>query len=545
MRSVLVLLVACAATAGQPSPPAGRAQRTRTLLLTVRDAGGPVAGATITYEERTTRTDAYGRATLSGLHHREQLAIRAPGHATQELTFERDDPAATVVRDVTLVPGALIEGIVLDEHGVPSANHTVHLATGDVEQQTESDATGHWRFVEVAAGHHHVDDQDVDSDGIHPASVVLQMPGSGTISGRVIDGIDRGVAGARVFCETKSAVTDANGRFSISISRGRYQLYAVTATSASPDGLVSVAANEHVSVDLVLAESSLAGTVVDSAGRPVVAHISASAPYGSVSVSTDSDAAGHFDLGGVPPGSYFVSARLDSGPRSSFVESKTGDRDVVLAIPEAGAVVGRVLFRGTPVPAFGIALSGSLAPVYTSDGRFAQHDIDPGPTDVTIVASGFVPRHFAFTVAAGSTIDLGNIELSRGRTLRGRVVDTRGFAVAHAIVRLSYDFNFDNDRQDLQAIWRGHLRAETDVDGNFAIRGVDPASTGLLEARDGELRSRRRSLDEDLLIVEPTTGGITVDIALPISDQWRVSAGDYLGGPDLPRAPLRQRNDLE
>ena len=537
LRWLAVLWIACSSAQPIVSKPAVVAKHatSRTLVLTVRDATGPLAGAAVTWGVgHATRTDGAGHATASGLETIQNIKIRAAGHETKEFLLDNDDPLAMIERTVTLGPGARIDGIVLDPDGQPAADALVHLdvSGGELHETADSDAGGHWSIDGIAAGHHAVSafapgfatwppKQIIESDGVHTLTgVVVRLSAGATITGTVVDRTGAEVANAKINCDSDEEVADAHGRFTVgALIAGDHTLYAVSGTAVSAARTVVVAENGHATLELVVeGTSTISGTVTDADGHPVDATIVASQNDRSVVVSGRADKAGRFTLV-APPGTYRIDAQSDDG-RSPRSDVKSGGR-VDLVISRRPTITGRVIADGKPVPYFGINLQSYIPrAVRAADGRFVLHDFWPGTYTFVIVAPGFVPYVRAGVVGgAGATVNLGDIVLDRGRELHGRVVDVRGRGVANATVQLSLDADF-TPPTTLDDLRHGHVAVQTSATGRYLITGIDPARDrdARIEARDGDLRSIRRLLargDDEVELKLGATGEIDGEIASP------------------------------
>lgn len=104
---------------------------------------------------------------------------------------------------------------------------------------------------------------------------------------------------------------------------------------------------------------------------------------------------------------------------------------------------GRLLLNGVPVQEFAVALVPNITglfdttphPFHAADGRFELTDAPPGTWDILIVGPGFA-RAFELQreLVADRVLDLGDVVLHRGPTVRGTVTDTAGTPVGNATV---------------------------------------------------------------------------------------------------------------
>jgi hypothetical protein len=110
-------------------------------------------------------------------------------------------------------------------------------------------------------------------------------------------------------------------------------------------------------------------------------------------------------------------------------------------------------------------------------GSFRVDGIDPGTWTIEAVTGGKVPaRKTGIRIESEQVVDLGTLVLEDGKTLRGRVLDARDEApVAGAAVRASVPQGLSFD---FRRVVEGP-GTMTDMDGTFAIEGLDAGSRNL------------------------------------------------------------------
>src|SRR5205814_6325025 len=105
-----------------------------TTILHVLADGAPVSGATLRllHGYRAT-TDETGRAVVRGLAPIDHSGlVVADGWANEWVHLSLDeDPIGVVERTIQVLPGARIEGVVLDEHGRPVEDATLWARSTD------------------------------------------------------------------------------------------------------------------------------------------------------------------------------------------------------------------------------------------------------------------------------------------------------------------------------------------------------------------------------------------------------------------------------
>jgi protocatechuate 3,4-dioxygenase beta subunit len=472
-----------------------------------RDGGEPVAGAQVRTSARRTKTDADGYAVLRAVDYdSEFITVTAAAFATTGTrVVTGDDPGAMIEHAIVLGAGTDVTGTVVDEAGLLVADAVVDLdqIDGERSERVHADEHGAFAFEAIGRGSYkmkarsddHVEAPEiiVEVDGTKPVQTQVRVVRGAEVTGIVVDANDRPVAGAEVHVGHHWVESGADGTFHArGLEAGPLELGARTKTGAARTQVLELAARDQRKTKLVIETSSIAGIVVDANGDPV-AEVSVFArsddPQGYAYATTDEF--GRFDLEGVPPGSYDITAtRDDSRHDGGKLRVETGTRNVRITVAERAGLTGTVVLDGKPVAYYGYEL---LAPddgqpwsptlVREATGTFSDEDAEPGTWTVAIVGPGFAPELVTgVRIVAGRTTNLGVITVQRGKSLRGRVRDASGAAVANAEVRIRGSFSSDTD-QPLRALARGSFVTRTRGDGTFLIEGIgELASTAMLAA---------------------------------------------------------------
>ena len=239
------------------------------------------------------------------------------------------------------------------------------------------------------------------------------------------------------------------------------------------------------------------GKVVDTDERPVptasITMIPAmQRPGGGISLSFDAyltattDAEGAFEFPAVAAGSYQLTVdHVEfAGRAPTSIDIPTGERDIDIGsitltpgMQIEGLVVGpdRRPVAGARVSAFqdystrSPTDAGARAAITDHDGRFRIGGLQDRPVDVTVKADGYASSHLKSV--SPSTTDLLDIELNRGATLTGRVVDTRGEVVPGASVQL-----IDPEPRALAEFNALQQMVQTDADGRFRFELLRPGT---------------------------------------------------------------------
>ncbi|HHI79921.1 MAG TPA: carboxypeptidase regulatory-like domain-containing protein [Planctomycetes bacterium] len=215
-------------------------------------------------------------------------------------------------------------------------------------------------------------------------------------------------------------------------------------------------------------------------------------------VETLSDSEGHYSLPGIPPGRGYALTAL----HPEMAPAQRRDLEILpghalqvdLRGTRGGVIRGRVLREGgepAPFVRVGFAyldLARILFSVHggnpvrsDAEGRFELHGVGAGLVAVTALQEGYAPpdpKTLLIVEGGSQTLDL---VLGKGWSLKGRVVDENGKAMAGVSVVAR---NFEQPRGlDLGMLARLYpVRTTTGRDGSFVIRGLSSTRV-FVEAR--------------------------------------------------------------
>jgi protocatechuate 3,4-dioxygenase beta subunit len=467
----------------------------------------PVAGASIwlsdyfNYESGgvVTTSDADGRFEIPNVPEARYVGASAPGFAPADevyveelhakLVAERErssamakDGSATApassssgadvaVDDVELVlagVGAALKGVVLDPEGRPAAGASVTVV-GQLPPplETKFEAT----FRAIAPAHVVADERGefvVEGLPVGPATVavlhassarhrvqamlkareatdvVVRLPGSGTVAGRVLDSAGAPVEKAEVRLDAEEydfldpeAKSDADGRFVLEGmpigSRGIRAKHAAFGKATSP---VLVEAGVTTTCELVLdAGLILSGRLVDERGAPVAGMgIEAKESQRSDAKrfwgQAKTDAEGRFRITNCPDAPLHVAVKkefTDWQPLLAVADVRAGKDELHLVLDASEAVsIHGVLLAPDGGPA--------LATLYPwLEGQTSTHGVASDPKSGAIDVQGLAPGRYRITLqgndqptrdlgvhdlAAGDRLDLGTIVLAAPGSLR-------------------------------------------------------------------------------------------------------------------------------
>ncbi|MBI2435231.1 MAG: carboxypeptidase regulatory-like domain-containing protein, partial [Candidatus Hydrogenedentes bacterium] len=348
-----------------------------------------------------------------------------------------------------------------------------------------------------------------ESDVMLAATATTPPSITQTVSGKVVDAATGdGIAGAEVHLSNSigmlTATTDADGRYAIKdVSPSEYYVgchkangYYLGHEQDDPakramKKLTISLGDPPAVVDFVLSKGlSFRGRVVDDAGRPAAgSRIIATAEIEKHRLrnTAATDVKGEFEVTGFPETvSFYVWAETEahvSRTHGPFVLPQTAVE------PEPVVLYSQSTVRGQVVDSSGRPLAGlNITPQFdpsdsgrtieaTSDARgvFELKGVFPGThlmrvcKDVKIVNAGGPPF---LELAPGQIVDdLELVCVVNDLSIRGKVTDARGSAIAHARVEVK----------------RQALRAKTDGEGHYRLDGLSEGAYTLTASSEVHL----------------------------------------------------------
>ena len=292
-------------------------------------------------------------------------------------------------------------------------------------------------------------------------------------------------------------------------------------------GVVVTASTVDAGREPLRAGTTVEGSVRDEVGAPIVDATVSAREKGATAIALQamewrgrSDAAGSFSLVGVPAGStLLVRTRAEGHLPAETTWGGESRLDVVLET--AQRISGRVLDPdGRPVREARISVAYVLEQTGSrshgsghgsriridDDGAFSFYRESAWKVVVSLLAKGFrlAKREAAPLAEEGwpKEVSLGEIRLERGRTVSGRVTQSRsGAPVAGAVLRATL-LNVSGGIVERQ-------EAISDEDGAFEIAGLDPNGPLVLSATKAGFAPRTVDVVEgqDRVEIALGTGG--------------------------------------
>lgn len=529
----------------------------------------PVAAATVELrglDEQLVSADASGVATfpavVAGGY---EVVAQAPGYAPAK-QFTMVTTGATELT-MALVSGASVAGRVIDEAGKPVAGARV-LYSGASDWGLQADErrdgvmsgpdgafaftalpAGSFRFVarheEYAPGSSAI----VTLDGTTPVQgVEVKLTGGATVAGRVVDGSQAPVAGARVRVgvasrgmigmEPRQVYSGADGGFVVrGLPRKPLEAVAVGETGSSANVPIDTTAGDVKDLVITIDQTgTIAGIVVDKNGEPLEGvQVSAMPDFRAGGFDPGqfrlrglpaelTSSAGTFEIVGLAPGSYLVRASRSGGLRARMAgldggeKATAGTRNLRIVLPADGGVKGKVQFADGTVPTpFTVGVGFANEPVASDDGTFELNDLPPQKYTLSVRGPAFDQKSVQIVVEEGKVADAGTIVVTKGRVIAGRVVDANGVPVPGATVwagRQIFGTGSSNEAQFGGPPGARDTRtATTDEQGAFRISGLIPANLVVVAEQADLGRSPARRVlkgapDESALVLQLTGWGV-------------------------------------
>ncbi len=388
----------------------------------------------------------------------------------QEQRVRLRRPTARV--DFVLERGVSVKGRAVGAHGAPIPGTWVRVYPGVVRDTMSAPLTYRPAVTPQLDGSFEVDglaEGDVTvwvtAQGYEDALVPVTAPREGVEvvlkRGSRISGAVRTRSGALEEKASVSAVAidetgaSTNHTYGALNTRGRYELtrlppgrYELTARTASrtAKATVEVRAEREVNVDLELADGArVSGVVVDEAGRPIAGAAMSTSPQPAkyarqVSVSrrfpglpppVTSGDDGRFLLDDLSSDGTVTVVAQHAGYETGAVDGvRAGDSVVRVVLKETGLVTGRVVGEHGALNRF--TVSGE--PQEDPDGRFRVHRGTGSTLELNLAAEGYAASRRTVSLPPQGSVDVGDVRLSRGASVSGRVLDADRKPVANVSV---------------------------------------------------------------------------------------------------------------
>jgi 5-hydroxyisourate hydrolase-like protein (transthyretin family) len=345
------------------------------------------------------------------------------------------------------------------------------------------------------------------------AAVVVTVDRGVEISGRVVRPDGTPVADATVATPTplmtRTAPTGADGSFTLAgVASGPQVL-----TAHSSDGNLSsppvpvTAPAKNVTITIPRG-ARIEGRVLDRATQQPVTDFAVNLPSAKQfqfpaeprntgkTIHADD---GHYAIDNVPPGAvqiYVTAMGYVTGSRGDITaeDGKTVS-GIDIQLDRGATISGRVTAGGAPVAGADVRqvaqqmrqmqqmqqMSGGVTT--DADGLYKLDGIAEGDRLIQFEKPGFIPAQKPVEVKAGNDVRL-DVELDRGRELRGRVVDRSGGGIAGVYVDASAPGERRNSNMNV-----------TDGDGAFVVAGLRDGKYQVTARKEGMVSAEAADVD--------------------------------------------------
>ncbi len=526
-------------------------------------------------------TDREGRYTLPRPpFERFSIVARAPGYLPRQVRAYGGPRADGRAPILALESAESIRGQVFDVEGNPLSGVGLEArlrGSGSVTRRAWSDADGRFDLTLLAAGSAYdlrarkegyaVGSREVSLEGAarkDPMRVRILLARSRRGVGRVVDGEDRPISGAKVRIAAFGMAGNSRGGAieALTGEKGFFEVAELPSQrldiAASFEGFstlqvrgVEVAAADLPStqpVDLgtlvLVPGAALVGRITDLDGRPVedaelrlrdteeARSVAPGRAFRGVAVRGASGPKGRFEIGDLEVGRRFLLEvrHEDFLPTVLRDVEAPSEHPLTIALEPAAGLRGKVVSAdGKPVPGARIGISAAPMEVGVVEppgrraeasrstradetGSFRFSGLVPGDLELYADADGYRPSDpKRVSVAPRKVVHGVLLTLERGSVLDGRVVDEGGEPVAEARIRLASQ------------------RAVSDVEGAFRLIGLP---TGLKTLRIEHPGFER--LDQKLFV---EAGGNVLELVLrrglSVSGRALTDEGDGIAGAQV------------
>ncbi len=221
--------------------------------------------------------------------------------------------------------------------------------------------------------------------------------------------------------------------------------------------------------------------------------------------TTDGD--GRFRLDTLPPGLYELNVHHAAYSEGHVPDVATGTTEIVVKLGPGGTVRGRLVdASGEPVADIPVALTAKEDKVQipvpvpgvseavnafrrligdddleahsTAEGIFTYERVRPGAYELSIEAVGFLPHRQPLSVVDGEVLDLGDITLDRGSSIRGVVITKKKEPVSGASVTAQVETRGRMQFvKGLVSHLTGRSRTSANEAGEFVLSGIHAAES--------------------------------------------------------------------
>lgn len=459
-----------------------------------------------------------GRYTLMAYkpaYVRTYYGSRRPGRGPATPISLAEGQRVTDVR-IALLRGAAIEGVVLDQNGVPQASAQVTVLRPAIvngeRRLVNADSARPWATTDDRGWYRHY--------GLPPGEYTVRA----STSNGILSGTRLTTAAA-----VEAALRGTSGEALPSVA-GRSAYFPAAADASQAEFVTLAAGEERAGVDVAVSfvrASRIEGVMITQSGQPVqsalvgIANLSTGGMWGSPGIVRPArDGTGRFSMRSMLPGRYLFFGRasvedVDATPDANLplwtstevLVSEQEVVDVALHFLPGASVSGRIVAEaaGSALDATKLRVALAAAPAVPgtivppapvspqADGSFTFAGVPPGKYRVTLVgpAAGWTLRSAVVDGRDAADVPL---EVSPGRdvsglrvTLTDRPTEISGALFDH-LNRPAPEYGIVVFSTD-PAHWTTAPRrmsgiVKVGVDGSFVVRGLPPGEYFLTAITD-------------------------------------------------------------
>ncbi|AQT67864.1 putative lipoprotein, rSAM/lipoprotein system [Anaerohalosphaera lusitana] len=380
------------------------------------------------------------------------------------------------------------------------------------------------------------------------------------VGGRVVDAAGESVDGVTILVYTREMTrsaeypepeiagqgkTDATGEFDVSVKAGERTYITVVATKAGYAlGWANMVAAEPEEVAIVLGEPGvIEGKIVDEGGRPIKgAEVRGMFRFGERAFGEEgmfdalkmkTDEQGRFRFTHIPRRAiamFYVTAEGKATRYAGGEGYKVGDTDIVIELPAAGAIEGKVVNGDSGEPVAGAVVLGYLTESDYMKGMTISTSTNKSGTDGTFSLNELLPGTYRVQIynEPGSEVkgfgEPVRVEVGKGETKQGVVLKlSQGGTIVVTVADEDTGTGIKGAMIDLRdkMTWSSQEGALTDKEGvaemvvepgEYVIQGVHKAGYGgLAEQLSVTVDEGGRTETAFALKAEQTIQGRVVD----------------------------------
>jgi hypothetical protein len=387
-------------------------------------AGAPIAGASVSSGGNGAITGSDGGYTLQVPGGTSTVTAALAGYqsASESVTVTAGQSTQAATLQIQPINPGNVTGTVVDGNGQPLSGATVSAA--GLTTSTADD--GSYALNNLPAGSTTIKASltgfqsgsttvTVVAATTTAAPAITLISGSGSITGSVKTTAGAAIAGASVGFGGGTAITDANGNYTLNgVPVGTVQLVASASGFQSVTQSVTVSGGATSTANFTLAAAPAGGTVTGKITNASSGAIVTGATVSWSGGSTTTNTSGIYTLTNVTGGTQNITASKTGYLPRTLAVGVTGGATSTLNIPiaTAGKISVKVVtssgavVSGATITIKGGVIATTVSGSSSSTGLFTTNWIPVGTYTVTVAKSGFATQTKTTTVSSGVTTSL-------------------------------------------------------------------------------------------------------------------------------------------